>query len=168
MIYSPLVFAAAQPPCHHDVIFDFEDPNQLNCFKTDANANASLSINPLTVKHLKNSLKWNTSGPSTLQLKHPKFTKIPHQWLRRGGVKVWFYKEAPIENKTMDIEFKQSHNLLGRFQVNLDFQGWRGIWVKFSECKVKGKALSKNSVEIDEVTFFLNDADTIYMDLLGF
>ena len=168
MTYSPLVFAAAQPPCHYAVIFDFEDKNQLNCFKTDANANASLSINPLTVKHLKNSLKWNSSGPSTLQLKHPKFTKIPHQWLRRGGVKVWFYKEAPTENKTMDIEFKQSHNLLGRFQVNLDFQGWRGIWVKFSECKVKGKALSKKSVEIDEVTFFLNDADTIYMDLLGF
>ena len=65
---SSLFFAAAQHPCHHDVIFDFEDPNQLNCFKTipDAHGNVSLSINPLTVKHLKNSLKWNTSGPSTL------------------------------------------------------------------------------------------------------
>lgn len=74
----------------------------------------------------------------------------------------------PTENKTMDIECKQSQNLLGKFQVNLDFQGWRGIWVKFSECKVKGKSMSKKSVEIDEVTFFLNDADTIYMDLLRF
>ena len=68
----------------------------------------------------------------------------------------------------MDIEFKQPHNLLGKFQVNLDFEGWRGIWVKFSECKVKGKALNRKSVEIDEVNFLLNDADTIYMDLLGF
>ena len=50
--------------------------------------------------------------------------------------------------------------------MKLDFQGWRGIWVKFSECKIKGK--SPKSVEIDEVNFVLNDADTIYMDLLGF
>ena len=102
-----------------------------------------------------------------LQLKSPTFT-IPQKWILRGGVKIWFYKEVASPGKTMDVEFKHSNSLVGRFQVNLDFQGWRGIWVKFSESKVKGKSLKKKSVEIDEVNFVLSDADIIYMDLLGF
>ena len=93
---------------------------------------------------------------------------IPHNWLPRGGVKVWFYKEDPSPGKTLDVEFKHSTSLVGKFQANLDFQGWRGIWVKFTECNVKGKNIYKKSIVIDEVNFDLSDADTIYMDLLGF
>ena len=127
----------------------------------------SLSSEPTTVKHLKNSLRWNAIGPSKLQLKSPVFT-IPHNWLPQGGVKVWFYKEDSSPGKTLDVEFKHSTSLVGKFQANLDFQGWRGIWVKFTECIVKGKNICDKSVVIDEVNFVLSDANTVYMDLLGF
>ena len=151
---------AVNPSCRYDELFDFENPDQVDCFSTTS-GNTTLSKEPVTVKHLKNSLKWETNGASILQLRSPAFT-IPNKWLRRGGVKVWLYKEAPSPGKTMEVEFKHSNSLVGKFPVNLDFQGWRGIWVKFSECKVK------KAVEIDEVNFVLSDADTIYMDLLGF
>jgi len=115
----------------------------------------------VTVKHLKTSLKWEATEASTLQLKSPKFS-IPRKWVQKGGIKVWFFKESSLPGKTLDVEFRYSTTLVGKFQVNLDFKGWRGIWVKFSECKVK------NSAEIDEVNFVLSDADTIYIDLLVF
>ena len=83
-------------------------------------------------------------------------------------MKIWFYKEDSSPGKILDVEFKHSTSLVGKFQANLDFQGWRGIWVKFTECNVKGKNIYKKSIVIDEVNFVLSDTDTIYIDLLGF
>ena len=56
---------------------------------------------------------------------------------------------------------------VGKFQVNLDFTAWRGIWVKFSECKSTSNSLRAPTV-IDKVNFILSDADIIYIDLLEF
>lgn len=81
---------------------------------------------------------------------------------------MWFYKEAPSPGKTLDVEFKHSTTLVGTFQMNLGFRGWRGIWVRFTECNVLGRDIYKKSVIIDEVNFVLSDTDVIYMDLLGF
>ena len=122
----------------------------------------------VTVKHGTNSLKWVATAASKLQLKSasPLFT-IPNRWLRRGGVKVWFYKATASPGETLDVEFKDSTSDIGTFQANLDFQGWRGIWVKFDECKSTSTSLTPPAV-IDEVNFVLSSADTIYIDLLEF
>ena len=90
---------------------------------------------------------------------------IPSDWLRGGGVKVWFYRKTSLPLNTLTVEFKHSGSTVGRFQANLNFLGWRGIWVKFDECKLTSTSLRSS---IDEVNFKLNGADTIFMDLLQF
>ena len=80
---------------------------------------------------------------------------------------MWFYKEEASAGKSLEVQFKHSSTIVAKFEVNLDFEGWRGIWVKFSECKSTSNSLWSPTV-INEVNFVLSDADTIYMDLLEF
>ena len=65
------------------------------------------------------------------------------------------------------MEFLHSTTTVGIFQVNLNFTAWRGVWVKFSECKPTSNSLTPPTV-IDKVNFILSDADIIYIDLLEF
>ncbi|XP_078360186.1 chondroitin sulfate ABC exolyase-like [Oculina patagonica] len=165
---EPILASTGKSPCLHDKLFDFEDPNQKSCFEPVPKSSGSvdLSTDILTVKHGKYSLMWKADTASKLQLKASTFS-IPNVWLKRGGVKVWFYKEKASPGKTLEVQYKHSSKLVAKFKANLNFQGWRGIWVKFSECKLKRKSITKRTV-IDTVNFVLSDADTIYMDLLGF
>ena len=119
------------------------------------------------MKNGANSLKWDATGASKLQLKSSAFT-IPNSWLRHGGVKVWIYKDSSSPGKQLTVEFKRgSTTTVAGFRANLDFEGWRGIWVKFVECKSTRTSLNRPTV-IDEVNFVLSDADTIYIDTLKF
>lgn len=154
--------------CLHSTLYDFEDPNQKSCFhpipKSPGAVDQSTDIE--TVKYGKNSLMWKADNVSKLQLQASTFT-IPNDWLKRGGVKVWIYKRESSPGKTLQVEYEHSSKIVGRFKANLTFQGWRGIWVKFSECKVSRRSVTKSTV-IDKVNFVLSDADTIYIDLLEF
>ena len=68
----------------------------------------------------------------------------------------------------MQVEFKRSSTTtVGGFTANLNFGGWRGIWVKFEECKSTRRSLKGGAV-IDEVNFAVSDADIMYIDLLEF
>ena len=165
-------FSASLPsPCLHYQAFDFESsiPGQESCFQLIpiSSGTLSLSVDPKTIKHGLRSLKWTATGTSRLQLKSNTFT-IPNSWVRRGGVKVWIYKESSSAGKTLQVEFKRSSTItVGGFTANLNFQGWRGIWVAFEECKSTERSLNRGAV-IDEVNFSVSDADIIYIDLLEF
>lgn len=172
-IFFPFLFSPASlpSPCLHDEVFDFESsiPGQENCFQLIPSSSGTLSLSAdlKTVKHGLRSMKWTATGASKLQLKSTTFT-IPNSWVRRGGVKVWIYKESSSAGKTMQVEFKRSSTTtVGVFTANLNFQGWRGIWVKFEECKSTTRSLKGGAV-IDEVNFAVSDADIIYIDLLEF
>ena len=112
-------------------------------------------------------MKWEAIIPSKLQLTSTSGFTIPNSWLRRGGVKVWLYKATSSPGKTLEVEFLHSTTTVGKFVVNLNFEGWRGIWVKFDECKPTSSSLNTPTV-IDKVNFILRDADIIYIDLLEF
>ena len=147
--------------------FDFESAAQLGCFQTIAspsNGMISLSNHAKTVKHGSSSLKWETTDASTLRLTSPTFT-IPNNCLKKGGVKVWIYKES-TSGHTLRVEFKHFSTTVGGFTAN-DFKGWRGIWVKFAECKTQNNSLQSPNV-IDEVNFIGNGAQTVYIDKLEF
>ena len=149
--------------------------NEANCFQSNplASGTVTLSSDQKTVKQGQKSLKWKATGASTLRLYAASTFTIPNRWLLRGGVKLWLYKENAKPGKTLQVEFKNtvqgsattSSTTVARFQVNLDFQGWRGIWVKFSECKLTTTSFS-SGVEINDVNFVLRGADTIHIDLL--
>ncbi|KAL9961935.1 hypothetical protein ACROYT_G030979 [Oculina patagonica] len=171
LLFAVFITHTQATPCLHNQIFDFEDaiPGQEDCFRSipSSSGSVSLSTDVKTVKHGEKSLKWTATAASTLQLKSPTFT-IPNNWLRKGGVKVWIYKETPSPDKSMEVQFKRTTTTtVGSFSANLNFQGWRGIWVKFSECQSTANSLKRRAV-IDEVNFVLTDPDTIYIDALEF
>ena len=155
--------------CSRKHLFDFENVDETSCFQSIPTGTVTLSSEKNTVKKGQKSLKWKATGASRLRLTFALALNIPTDWLRHGGVKVWFYKEEASPGKTLRVDFKHTFlasTNVAQFQVNLDFQGWRGIWVKFSECKLTSSSLS--SAVINDVNFVLSEADTIYMDLLEF
>ena len=163
-----LFIDAPNAACVHDQVFDFEISNQKSCFHTvpPSSGLTTLSSDTKTVKHGKYSLKWEATVASKLQLRSPTFI-IPNKWLRRGGIKVWFYKEVSSPGKMLEVMFKTpSGTVFGKFKASLDFEGWRAIWIHFNEFK-----LSENSLKgilCNEVNFVVSSADTIYIDLLEF
>ena len=161
------LLAATSSPCVHGKLFDFEPtlPGQENCFHPKSSV--TLSTDPKTVKNGANSLKWTATAASTLRLHSPTFT-IPNGWLRSGGVKVWIYMVSPSRHN-LRVEFKQTSTkaIVAQFRADLNFAGWRGIWVKFGECKITARSLTRGAV-IDEVNFVLSGADIIYIDVLEF
>ena len=174
VIYMSLpLLPLVSPACvsNNEKKFDFEVKGEENCFKPTPPTSGTVtrSNNMVVVKHGSHSLKWMAFSASSLKLdlKLRPGSEIPNDWLRRGGVKVWFYKERTSPGKTLTVEFKNSGKPVARFQANLDFEGWRGVWVKFHECKIDSASLKKLTV-INEVNFVLNGADTIYIDFLQF
>ena len=162
------------PPCtyRYDKLFDFETASELDCFQATPGTvtQSSKTTDPVTVKHGSYSLKWEPRSGSlnpNLKLKFSSGSEIPTNWLRKGGVKVWFYKERPSLGKTLKVEFKNSGILVATFTAHLAFEGWRGVWVKFQECKLTSTSLDRPT-KVDEVNFVLREADTIYIDLLQF
>lgn len=166
-------FSPVPSPCTSGHLFDIENVNEANCFQSNppGSGTVTLSSDRKTVKLGQKSLKWKATGASTLRLYAASTFTIPNRWLSRGGVKVWLYKENASPGKTLTVEFKntvqRSATTVARFQVNLDFQGWRGIWVTFSECKLTSTSFSSGAV-INDVNFVLSEADTIHIDLLEF
>ena len=166
-------------PCLHNQRFDFEPaiPGQKGCFHPMPASKGSVTLSSIDLKTIKNggnSLKWTTTGASKLQLKAPTFT-IPNAWLRNGGMKVWIYKVSPSPGQKLGVVFTDTSTrtttgrvtIVAKFKADLNFAGWRGIWVKFEECKVSRSSLSGSTV-IDEIKFVLSGIDTIYIDILEF
>ena len=180
-------FSSVPSSCTSGHLFDFENVKEANCFQSNpvGSGTVTRSSDQKTVKQGQKSLKWKATGASTLRLYAASTFTIPNRWLLRGGVKVWLYKENASPGKNLEVEFKNtvqgssttvqgssttvqgSSTTVARFQVNLDFHGWRGIWVTFSECKLTTTSFSSGAV-INDVNFVLREADTIYIDLLEF
>ena len=166
-----LILAQSPTPCLHDQLFDFEPAisGQEDCFQLipTSSGSVTLSTDLKTVKKGAKSLKWTATGASTLQLKSSTFT-IPNNWLRKGGIKVWIYKESSSPDKTLEVQFKRATTTtVASFSADLNFKGWRGIWVEFEEGKHEESSFDSPAV-IDEVNFVLSEADTIYIDILEF
>lgn len=165
---------SSAPPliCTENHVFSFETAAEENCFQLVpvGSGSKTYSSNQKTVKLGQQSLKWNATSNSNsgLQLDFATNHSIPHSWLRRGGVKVWLYKDSASPGQQLEVKFKDtSGTILCLFNAGLDFIGWRGIWVKFSECKPSGISFTGLST-INHVLFTLTGANTIYIDILEF
>ena len=140
----PFSESSATPSvCRKDQVFDFETTAEANCFQLlpVGSGTKTLSSNQKTVKLGQQSLKWHatSNSDSSLQLDFATGHHIAGSWLRRGGIKVWLYRDSASPGKQLKVEFKDtSGTILCLFNASLNFSGWRGIWVKFSECKPSG------------------------------
>ena len=164
--------SATSSVCKKDQVFDFETSAEASCFQLvpEGSGTKTLSSSKKTVKLGKKSLKWHATSTSrsSLQLDFATGHHITRSWLERGGVKVWLYKDSASPGKQLKAEFKDSNDkIFCLFNANLNFKGWRGIWVKFSECK-PSEISDTSSSTINRVLFTLPGKVTIYIDILEF
>ena len=88
-------------------------------------------------------------------------------------MKIWLYKDSPsTSGQQLEVVFRNSareerFNSLASFSINLDFQGWRAVWVKFKEAKKFLFSFYSPAV-VDEVLFTLGAANMIFLDIIEF
>lgn len=146
------------PTFKNDIVTNylmFENDADVSNWKAE---NGKLSFSDLHYKDGKRSLQWDYSKQSALEIVALKglteagnvypggvpeiYEPSFYQAGRYGGVKFWLYQEQP---GTGTMIFQVGSSLQAakttpkyRFAVNLNFTGWRAVWVNFEEdAKVK-------------------------------
>ncbi|MBB5437739.1 chondroitin-sulfate-ABC endolyase/exolyase [Pedobacter sp. AK017] len=133
----------------------FETTNDITNWKAEK---GGLSFSDAHFKDGRQSLLWAYQNGATLEIANLKGLKEAgdfypggqpevyepsfYKQARYGGIKMWLYQETPSRGK---LTFQVGSNLQMantapkyRFSVNLNFTGWRAVWVNFEEdAKVK-------------------------------
>ncbi|MFB9056876.1 chondroitinase family polysaccharide lyase [Mariniflexile ostreae] len=147
--------------------FKFETKASLEIWKSEKGA---MEISPLHFKDGQNALLWNYSVKDYLvvadmeglhQATEAYKGGIPENYepayypeAKYGGIKMWIYQEVPQQGNMVfqvgsDVDTAKT-NPKYKFEVNLDFKGWRAVWVCFEEdAKVpdyKGENIMKSFV----------------------
>lgn len=158
--------------------------------ETDINGwfakNSRINLSAVHYKDGQRSLEWSWKKGSMLQIAALKGLKeaseiyvggqpeiyepsfYPQE--RFGGIKMWLYQEKPVRGQMVfqvgsDMTSAQN-NPKYRFAVNLQFKGWRTIWVAFEEdAKVVGY---KGSDELRTLVAYPNNINensgTLFID----
>ncbi|PTQ93979.1 chondroitin-sulfate-ABC endolyase/exolyase [Mucilaginibacter yixingensis] len=136
-------------------LYSFESADDLAVWKT---AKGKLSLSDAHYKDGKQALAWNWTKGDALSINKPKGLEkatdvypggIPERYEpayypkgRYGGIKMWLYQEKPQAGKMTfnvgaDEQSARNHPKY-TFSVDMDFTGWRTVWVNFEEdAKVK-------------------------------
>tara|TARA_R110001592_G_scaffold363328_1_gene684162 strand:+ start:31148 stop:34327 length:3180 start_codon:yes stop_codon:yes gene_type:complete len=175
----------AQKPADDILIheFKFESKSYLETWKSE---NGGTEISPLHFKDGKNSLLWSYNLKDYLVVadmeglnKSTEAYKggIPEKYepayypnKKFGGIKMWLYQEKPQKGKmiyqvgsSVDAAKK---NPKYKFEVNLNFKGWRAVWVCFEEdakvANYKGENIMKSFVSYPSTEVL--SPGKIYMD----
>ncbi|WP_300359229.1 chondroitinase family polysaccharide lyase [Fusobacterium sp.] len=124
------LFLASTISAYSDTIYQFEDgvPKNFSVSKT-----SKLSITDEKAKDGKNSLKWNFKGKDTLVIKGDTEYKVFDENSKekaRSSYAMWIYNKKPINDK-MKVEFKKGGKVKSSFEINMNFEGWRTMWVQY-------------------------------------
>lgn len=124
-------------------------------------------------KHGGSSLHWSWSNGSKLRDTQP--ANLAAANVKHGGMKLWIYNENPVNDqvtfnfgKTTELNTGIHHF---SFKVNLNFKGWRAVWIKFRE-EGKNHAYTQNINEPLEAMQIIPPASvssgSLYFDNLEF
>ncbi|WP_068774919.1 chondroitinase family polysaccharide lyase [Paenibacillus sp. FJAT-26967] len=124
-------------------------------------------------KHGQRSLLWTWSNGSKLRDTQP--ANLAAANVKNGGMKLWIYNETPVNDKITFNFGKISEINTGvyhyTFSANLNFKGWRAIWVKFRE-EGNNPAYTKSQSNALEVMQIVPPASvpsgSLYLDNLEF
>lgn len=124
--------------------------------------NSKIEISKDKSKDGEQALKWKFKKGEKLSIKgdvgYTAF-EIGQKEKARASFAMWVYNEAPIKDK-MKIEFKKSGETKSYFEMNMDFTGWRTVWVQYDR-DMKGRAITG----MDEIVFVAPNSDgEIYLD----
>ncbi|KAL9953042.1 hypothetical protein ACROYT_G040393 [Oculina patagonica] len=150
-------------------VYTFESASHLNAFT--ASSTSTIERSTTHYKDATHSLKWTwASGDS---LTHA-FTsnRIRGNELRRGGIKLWLYntQKRVGDNEKLTVSFLDTRTsstnptTVSRFKINLNFKGWRGIWVGYQESNlVSGRDIDTLKITAPTTT---QTTHPLYIDLL--
>lgn len=127
-------------------IYQFEDgiPNNI------AVANSStVSLETNTVKDGKFALKWTFNSKDILtineNINYKPFKKGQKEKSRISYV-MWLYNKTPITDK-MTVQFKKNNKIICYFDVNMNFKGWRTMWVQYDRDMTGTPEVGINKIE---------------------
>ena len=133
----------------------FESDKILSFYKKE---NTSLSLSEERYRFGKKSLKWSFTGKSSFETHNFKILTLDESPLAYGiffpaspTFAMSIYNEKAIDDK-LQVSFNKNGEKSVYFNVNLNFSGWRRIWVPFYEmfgdAPKKGEQVSYNSFKI--------------------
>ena len=111
-------------------IYQFENgiPKNIKVSNT-----SKLGITNLKSKDGNNSLKWSFKGNDTLNI----FGDVGYTKFKNGGYEkarasyaMWIYNKEAFNDK-MTVQFKKNNKLKTSFEIGMNFQGWRTVWVQY-------------------------------------
>lgn len=127
-------------------IYQFENGIPEN-FTTSNTSKLILENN--IVKDGKQSLKWQFKKGDKLNIKkdidYKPFVKKQKE-KSRVSYAMWIYNKTPINDK-LKVEFKKDNNVKSFFEVNLNFVGWRTMWVQFDRDMQGTPEVGMNNIE---------------------
>ena len=130
-------------------MFSFENQQELSAIKADKSA---IELSGTHWKNGKKSLLWNFEPGATLSIKKD----LQFEPRDKGGRDnylsafiVWIYNEQPQPGKQIRFNFLKDGRQCTSFPVNINFRGWRGVWVCY-ERDMEGKPeTGMNEIRID-------------------
>ncbi|KAK3699106.1 hypothetical protein QZH41_008901 [Actinostola sp. cb2023] len=159
---------------------DFEKVRDVNYFAISPSGQSPgyhLSCSPDYHKNGQKSLLWGwpirqqTITEVKLVLTLGTDKRSSNTELTRGGFKFWMYRVNKTPASTMQITFVGTDQdgaatRSSPTKVNLNFKGWRGVWIGYGEFQT-GQFNLKELLSI-EFQITSDNADTLYIDLIQF
>lgn len=115
----------------------YDDPRMMS-FESNADLQGIKVVKGklgLSGNHFRNgakSLEWNFESNGTLTINRnlgfePRIKGNRDNYL--SAFIVWLYNETPAPQNSVDFQFCKNGKVCSSFPVNINFKGWRGIWV---------------------------------------
>ena len=113
-----------------NTVYQFENgmPKNFSVSKT-----SKISLTEEKAKDGTHSLKWKFKGNDRLTIKgDTEYTAFDptSKEKARSSYAMWVYNKKPI-NDIMKIEFKKQGETKCSFDMNMNFEGWRTMWVQY-------------------------------------
>ncbi len=165
---------------------DFEKANQIENWNA---VNGSVSISSKRAKQGKQSSVWSWKNGGYLLLNDPVgITEAceayeggsPENFERKyvapgmeGGVKLWMYNEKPLKGARLFIQVGHDaktvlSNPRFKIPVNLDFSGWRAIWVHFNQDAKVADYSGKEDMHSMALVPAKGSSGELYIDWMNF
>lgn len=130
-------------------MFSFEKPTELQFISAQKSA---VELSGTHYKNGKKSLQWSYEPGASLSIKkdlqfEPKVKGNRDNYL--AAFIVWIYNEKPAPGKQIRFNFLKDGKKCSAFPVNINFKGWRGVWVCFERDMEGTPEVGMNEIRID-------------------
>lgn len=140
------------------------------------NGRGNIGLSDTKYKDGKTSVKFSWNGPVQLMFTNSADMEASMK-ADGGGIILWIYSEKAISESLLFRFHDWNGGVICQFNFNMDFTGWRAIWMKFEDMLTpEGKhlgetALSDRNTAVSRMTISVSPKcteGTFYLDRLSF